>query len=224
MPRMIHPLRQEVTGFDAIAKHEEDLTRLSEKQQVVPAGREGLDHISRHWEWVPTGALFRTRDYANIGGFHPTVKYAGDCDLLVRWLASGRNFCIIREPLLYKRLHDNSTTSLSLLRGWDSEGYCYLMLRYASLRTFKNNFMDHARWFLNSFRTTRSALRQRNGPLFYAGARGMSIAARSYLSLLIPMLQFTLPKQVKTHLRLAIPLVQLNSSKELNSSPCRSEH
>jgi GT2 family glycosyltransferase len=173
----------------------------------IPPDRPGLDYVSEHWAWIPSGTLFRTAAYNSMHGFHPTIRYAGDNDFMVRWLLSGRGVRQVNHSWIYKLVHKGSSSSRCVLDGTDSEGSCYLMIRYAAYRTCSANHRAHLAWLYRDFRTLISGLKKLDAQLVRSRARAVTIALRSWLAIHIPGFCGLLPSSVRQLLRAGPPLL-----------------
>ena len=172
----------------------------------IPPLQAGLDHVSDQWAWTPSGTLFRARSYHDMGGFFQSLVYAGDNDFLVRWLLSGRSIRQVRCKFVYKRRHPASQTANCVTNGWDNEGWCYLMHRYAPYKTAKREVKDHYDWIYRNARAVAAALRQKNFRLLRSRLSGIAIALRNYLALHLPFGKCLLPAEVRRLLKEAPPI------------------
>jgi GT2 family glycosyltransferase len=179
-PRMMKNLQRDVEVLD------------------IPAGRAGIDQISRNWSWIPSGTLIRTDNYLAMGGFHPKMRYAADNDFLVRWLLAGFSIRQVNGIGVYKHLHSGAATSRNVKNGWDTEGWCYLMVQYADQRTMKETLWEHLRWLYRNVRVLERSFRDGDAETVRSRAQGVVVVPLSLLAILWPKMRFLLPTTVQT--------------------------
>jgi len=177
----------------------------------IPSGQPGIDYVSDNWAWIPSGSLLRTKAFLRMGGFHPHIRYAGDNDFMVRWLLSGQTVRQVKRRFVYKRIHSGASTARCLRMGWDSDGWCYLMQRYAELSPMVRVRRNHYTWLYRDARMLLSFLYRRDAQLISSRLRGISIGLRSLLAVHLPGLRFLLPASVHELLKNS-PVVPASSS------------
>ena len=98
---------------------------------------------------------------------------------------------------VYKHLHTATVSSRSVKNGWDNEGWCYLMVQYADLRTMKENLWEHLKWLYINVRVLERSFRRGDAETVRSRAHGVVMVPRSLLAILWPKLRFLLPTTVK---------------------------
>jgi glycosyltransferase involved in cell wall biosynthesis len=209
MPALVYCLNEGVRQLpDLPISPPINICKFSEKEITIPAGREGIEYISKYWSWIPSGTLMRIDRYLTMGGFHPDLRCVGDNDFLVRWLLAGLSIRFVNSVGLFKRLHPDSMSSRNIKTGGDNEGWCYLMVRYSYLMKPREILDAHVKWFYENLRTLVRALRKRDGATIASRWRGMVMVPLSLSVIVWPKLSFVLPAAVRSLLTSAPSLVE----------------
>ena len=134
-------------------------------------------------------------------GFYQKMRYAGDNDFMARWLLSGNAVRQVRRKLIYKLVHQGSSSSRCIVNGWDTDGWCYLMQRYSVNKTAVRNRQDHVRWIWRDFRILLTALKRFDTRTVVSRMRGITVGLRSLAALYFPACLALLPSGIKQLLR-----------------------
>jgi len=102
-----------------------------------------LGTLKRGCWWHNSCTAIRRDFFLGVGGFPPGMRQKGDWDFLLRYLSLGYSVQYLQKPLMRYREHPNSASGFAFERNLDLEESLQIVLKYASITPFCQNFVYH---------------------------------------------------------------------------------